>query len=217
VPMPPADHLGAVTRGLTTVERDGVSLRKLIAERTFDATLDEVWDALTSPERVPRWIGGGLSGDLRLGGRFQIEGNAGGEVLGCEPPRTLSVTWEYAGQVSWVDVTLADDGHGTRLLLEHTAPVDPQMWEQFGPGAVGIGWEMALMGLTEHLDSPDADPDEVKAWLEGPEGRAYLVEFMTAAGERWVDESIAFGTDTAAARAAGERCTAAYTAPPPAG
>jgi len=213
VPIPPDEQLGAVARALDTVERDGATYRRLTAERTYPAPVEDVWDALTSAARAPRWLAP-VSGDLRLGGRFQIEGNAGGEVLACEPPRSFSITWEYGGQVSWVDVSLLAVQAGTLLVLQHTSPVDPDMWEQYGPGAVGVGWEMALMGLAEHLAAPDADPVEVRAWMEGPEGRAFLVEFMTASSDRWVDASIAFGTHPEAARAAGERCTAAYTAEP---
>ena len=44
-----------------------------------------MWDAVTSAERIPRWFLP-ISGDLRLGGRYQLEGNAGGEVLECAPP-----------------------------------------------------------------------------------------------------------------------------------
>ena len=97
MPIPPADHLGAVTRGLHTVERDGQPMKVLTAERTYPALPEEVWDAITDPERIPRWIGGAVTGDLRLGGRYQIEGNAGGEILECEPPKRLALTWEYDG------------------------------------------------------------------------------------------------------------------------
>src|SRR5918995_6737911 len=102
---PPVDHLGAVRRELTTVERDGVELRRLIAERSFPAPIGEVWDALTNPERLPRWFLP-VSGELRLGGKYQLKGNAGGTITGCEPPEALAVTWEYGGQVSWLTVTL---------------------------------------------------------------------------------------------------------------
>ncbi len=214
MPVPPHDQLQAVVRGLTTTTRDGQEMRLLTAERHYPAEVEEVWDALTNPVRVPRWLGGAVTGELELGGRYQIEGNAGGEVLDCRPPSALSLTWEYGGQVSWVDVTLTTVEDQTRLLLEHTAPVDPKMWEEFGPGAVGIGWEMALMGLDEHLRTPDADPAQVQEWFNGPEGRPYLVECMTGASERWVEASISAGTDPTAAREAGARCTAAYTATP---
>ena len=54
--IPPHDQLQAVVRGLTTTTRDGQEMRLLTAERHFPANRDEVWDALTNPERVPRWM-----------------------------------------------------------------------------------------------------------------------------------------------------------------
>jgi uncharacterized protein YndB with AHSA1/START domain len=213
MPIPPHEQLQAVVRGLTTVERDGQEVRLLTAERTYPAEVDEVWDALTSPERVPRWLTP-VSGDLREGGRFQLEGNAGGDVLSCAPPHRLSITWEYGGEMSWVDVELTTVEGGTRLRLEHTAPVDPDTWEKYGPGAVGIGWEMALWGLDEHLRSADFDPARMAEWMAGPEGRVYAVELITGCSDAWTEISIGFGTDPAVARAAGERCAAAYTASP---
>ena len=60
--------------------------------RTYPAEIDDVWDALTNPERIPRWFLP-IHGDLRLGGTYQFEGNAGGEIRECEPPQRLLVTW----------------------------------------------------------------------------------------------------------------------------
>ncbi|WP_308168107.1 hypothetical protein [Nonomuraea sp. NEAU-A123] len=45
-----------------------------------------MWDACTSAEHIPRWFLP-IEGDLRAGGCYRLEGNAGGEVLACEPPR----------------------------------------------------------------------------------------------------------------------------------
>src|SRR5262245_41040376 len=112
--MTPLDQIGAVTRALHDTERDGRPARALVATQTYDAPLEDVWDAVTSPERLPRWFLP-VSGDLVVGGRYQLEGNAGGTVLACEPPRALSVTWEYGGEVTWVDVTLSAAGASTTL------------------------------------------------------------------------------------------------------
>ena len=118
----------------------------VVAQRRYAGTIDEVWDALTNAERIPRWFLP-VSGDLRLGGRYQFEGNAGGEITACDPPRMLAVTWEMqADQVSWLTVRLAPAGDRTELELEHVAHVDDAFWDQFGPGAVGVGWDMGLMG-----------------------------------------------------------------------
>lgn len=199
----PADHLGAARRKLSTVTRDGAELRLLTVERTYDAPPDDVWSALTTAERIERWMMP-VTGDLEVGGRFQLEGNAGGEVLDCVPPERLAITWEYGGMVSWVDVSLRPTDAGTLLQLDHAAPVDPGMWDQFGPGAVGIGWELGLMGLAEHLADPTVVPRDAAGDLSG---------FMADSSTAWAEASIAAGTDPDQARAAAERCTTAYTAP----
>ncbi|MBV9831887.1 MAG: SRPBCC family protein [Marmoricola sp.] len=206
----PAEHLGTVSRELRDGEREGTPLRVLVVERRFAAAPEEVWSAITTPERIPRWLAP-VSGDLRPGGRFQVEGNAGGEVLACEEPTRLEVTWEYGGDTSWVEVTLLEHDEGTLLRLEHAAPVPPQLWEEFGPGAVGIGWEMMLMGIAEHVADPAFSAAEVQSFLASPEGQAYVGEYMTASSRAWGVTQAAYGTDPAQAEAAAARCLAAYT------
>ena len=202
----PADHLGAVQRALTTISRDGQELRLLTVTRTYDATRDEVWDALITAERIERWMMP-VTGELRLGGRFQLEGNAEGEVLDCDPPERLALTWEYGGQVSWVDLSLRPTDSGTLLQLDHSAPVPPEIWEQFGPGAVGIGWEMGLMGLAEHLAAPDAERPPRETMPD-------LTEYMFGSSEAWAEVDIDAGADPETARTAARRTAEAYTAAP---
>ena len=94
---------------------------------------------------------------MHVGGRYQLEGNAGGEVVACEPPHRFRVTWVYGEvtspeQISELEVRLTAAGEdSTTLVLEHTAIVPDEMWEQFGPGAVGVGWDGGMLGLSLHL------------------------------------------------------------------
>ena len=113
--------------------------RVVTISQTYPASLDDVWDACTNAERIPRWFLP-ISGELRLGGRYQFEGNAGGTVERCEPPHSFAATWEFGGEVSWIEVRLtAESDDRTRFELEHIAHVDDQRWAEFGPGAVGVG------------------------------------------------------------------------------
>jgi uncharacterized protein YndB with AHSA1/START domain len=177
----------------------------VVAERCYPAPIADVWDALTSAERIPRWLMP-ISGDLRLGGRYQLEGNAGGTITTCDAPRHLAVTWEYDGAVSWVDVHLDDGADGaTRLRLEHVAPVldvDPH-WDEFGPGAVGVGWDLSLVGLAEHV----ATGEQVTVDPTGP----VAAEMMRRSSAAWGEAAIANGTPRDVAEAAAARTTAAYT------
>src|SRR3954467_12124353 len=138
--MTVADLVGAVQRRVETVQRDGRDARIAIARRTYDAAIDDVWDALTNPERIPRWFLP-VTGELRVGGKYQLQGNAGGTVERCDPPNSFFATWEFGGEVSWIELRLTPEGDGTRFELEHIAHVDDTKWAEFGPGAVGVGWD----------------------------------------------------------------------------
>ena len=203
----PARFLGAVTRTVARRDHDGRPARVIVATRSYDTSLDDLWDAITSAERIPRWFLP-ITGDLRLGGRYQLQGNAGGEITTCDPPRHLGVTWEFGGQVSWVDVRLSADGGRARLELEHVAHVPDEMWDQFGPGAVGVGWDMTLFGLDNHLGAGGGvDPSNAMAWLTSPDGHA----FVRYSSDDWGRAAVADGADPEEARGAAERTTKAYT------
>ena len=89
--------------------------------------------------------------------------------------------------------------------------MDDTRWTEFGPGAVGVGWELGVMGLAQHITSGAAnDPGAWATWTASDDGRA----FITLSSEGWRDASIAAGTDEDAARAAGARTTAFYTGAP---
>ena len=211
--MTVADLVGAVQRRVETVQREGRDARVAVARRTYDAAIEDVWDALTNPERIPRWFLP-VTGDLRVGGRYQLQGNAGGTVERCDRPHRVAVTWEFGGDVTWLELRLTEASEGTVLELAHTAYVDPQRWTEFGPGAVGVGWDLSLYGLGEHLrTAASLDPAEVEAWSLSPEG----IEFITGASDEWAVAAIADGDDPDAAGAAAARTTAFYTGQPPAG
>jgi uncharacterized protein YndB with AHSA1/START domain len=181
--------------------------RSLTITRTYRAAVDDVWDACTNPERIPRWFLP-ISGDLELGGRFKIEGNAGGTIEACDPPNSFRATWEYGGDVSWIELRLtAEAEESTRFELEHIARPDDR-WKEFGPGAVGIGWDLGLIGLGHHLGSGEGiDPAEGAAWAASPEG----VEYMKLSSDAWCQAEIASGADPDDARKRAANTLAAYT------
>jgi uncharacterized protein YndB with AHSA1/START domain len=205
-----ANALGAEFRRFENREHEGKPARVVIAVRTYDTDPEDLWDALTNSERIPRWFLP-IEGDLKLGGRYQLKGNAGGTITRCEPPQALDVTWEFGGGISWVTVRLEHERERTRLTLEHivhASDVD-EHWAKFGPGAVGVGWDLALLGMGLYLDGGGTPVDHtaVHGWMASEEGKA----FMRASAKSWSDAHIEAGEDRDVARGMAERTVAAYT------
>ena len=210
-----AKHLGAVTRTVIQREYQGKPAKVVIATRTYETTPDDLWDALTSRERLPRWFMP-IEGDLKVGGRYQLKGNAGGEILKCDKPALLAVTWEMQGQASWVEVKLAPQGpERTQLTLEHVAHVPDDFWNQFGPGAVGVGWELGLLGLALHLAAgPQSAHPDADGWSTTDEGKNYV----RGSSDGWGKAHALSGEDANVALASAERTRQFYTGEaPPAG
>lgn len=209
-------QIDAVERSLRTEDVDGAPSHVQTIGQEYPAGIEDVWEAVTSADRIARWFLP-VSGELRVGGRYQFEGNAGGEILACVAPAggeaSYRVTWEYGGGVTWLAVRLREiDAGRTRLELEHTArtaDVPPGMWETFGPGATGVGWDQALLGLALHLGALDGSvaPAEAEAWQLSDEGKA----FSRAAADGWAAAQIAAGADPDDAARAADATYGFYT------
>ena len=199
--------LDETVRTVTAVEVDGAPGCRQVLARTYPTDVEDLWDALTDAERIPRWFLP-ITGDLKVGGSYRFEGNAGGVVEECEPPRRFRVTWGMGDQVTWVTVTLEPDGDGTRLELEHLGAVPAELWAVFGPSATGMGWDGGLHGLDRHIRTGEAmTPDAAMAWMTSPEGLA----FMERSGDLWAAADVAGGTDPAEAAERAKRCIDVYT------
>jgi uncharacterized protein YndB with AHSA1/START domain len=207
-----AHQINAVARRVGGRTLDVGEARTVVVSQNYRAPLDDVWDACTNAERIPRWFLP-VSGDLRVGGRYALEGNASGTIESCDPPNGFTATWEFGGTTTWIELRLTALGDDeTRFELEHISKVDDETWAQFGPGAVGIGWELGLLGLGLHLGSGAAvSPADFAAWSASDEGK----EFVTRSGRAWGEAAAAAGEDADAARSAAQRTIDAYTATPP--
>jgi uncharacterized protein YndB with AHSA1/START domain len=84
---------------------------------------DEVWAALTEPERLEDWFANEVELDLRPGGEASFRWSNGEErhatVTEVDPERRLAFSWEEDGEVEF---TLADEADGTRLTVVETIP-----------------------------------------------------------------------------------------------
>jgi uncharacterized protein YndB with AHSA1/START domain len=202
------DHqINAVQRTVGTRTLDAGEAHVVTVSQIYDTDAADLWDAVTNVERIPRWLMP-ISGDLKVGGSYQLEGQAGGTIQTCDPPKNFTATWEYGGNVSWIEVSIGADGPDrARLTVEHIAHVDDEMAQQFGPGAVGIGWDSMVLGLAIHLSAGESiDPSVGQQWTTTEDGR----RFLTLSSEAWYAANVSAGEDPATARASADRCLKAY-------
>jgi uncharacterized protein YndB with AHSA1/START domain len=136
----------------------------------YDSDIEDLWAALTTPQRIARWYGK-VEGDLRLGGHFtafvhgsQWEGR--GHIDECDPPRRLRVTTsEEGGPEEAVTAELAADGSQTLLTIEvRGIPLDKVF-------AYAAGWHVHVEDLSGHLAGQDC-ADFGAAWLARWDGLA---------------------------------------------
>jgi uncharacterized protein YndB with AHSA1/START domain len=205
------DELTAVERHVSDGEVPAGPAKVVRLSRSYAAPIEDLWDALIDAERLSRWFLP-VSGDLRLGGEFQFEGNAGGVVRECEPPRRVVVTWVVGpvepADTSLVEVRLAEFPGGTRFELEHRAQMPPEMWDQYGPGAVGVGWDGALLGLALHVAGHELSLSPAEL-----ENDPAMREFYRESAKGWGEAHRAAGADDAAVAATVSQ-TSDFYAPP---
>lgn len=125
-------------------------------EDTYATDIDDLWQAVTDPERLARWVAT-VTGDLRLGGEIQATFTSGAESRGridvCEPPHRLLVTMSPGDDdEGTLEATLTEVDGGTRLVVEdRNLPGDKL------PN-YGGGWQVHLEDLHAYLEGrPTAD------------------------------------------------------------
>ena len=113
-------HINAVRRevGSRTLEAGEATVVTL--SRVYDTTLEDLWGACTNLERIPRWFLP-VTGELRLGGHYALDGNASGKIKACDPPNGFRATWEMFGEVSWIELRLEPEGAEARASLSSTS------------------------------------------------------------------------------------------------
>ena len=115
----------------------------------YDTDADDLWSALTDPERLARWVAR-VEGDLRLGGeftaRFTSSWEGTGRVDECDPPRRLLVTMrEQEDDETVIEARLEAEGEGTRLIVEERGLPLGEL------AAYGAGWQAHVEDLAAYL------------------------------------------------------------------
>ncbi len=129
--------------------------------RTFGASIERVFAALTDPAEVVQWWGprgirtSSAEIDLQPGGacRWVMHPDGAtavlsGTIVDVDPPHLLTMTNQWDGDDAETLVTfrLSTTGGGTHLEIHHRRiPSDP------GPTVFGDAWELALDSLADHL------------------------------------------------------------------
>ena len=114
-------------------------------EDVYPTTVEDLWAAITQPERLARWIAE-VSGDLVVGGTFRISFVSSwvgtGTVDVCEPHSRLVVTTtEDDGASTEVEALVTAEGDGARLVVEDRGlPVDAAPFH-------AAGWQVHLEDL----------------------------------------------------------------------
>lgn len=177
-------HLADVHRSVSREPADAGEVVRVTMKRTYATDPADLWEALTDPERIARWFMP-ISGELKEGGHFQLEGNAGGDILTCDRPSTLRTT--FGDPSSIVQLTLAATGaEQTELTLDHTVPI-AMAGSVAGALFVGPGWDGAFLGLGMHVAGEEiGDPAEM---ANSPE----LIPFTRESIELWTSTVRAAG------------------------
>ncbi|MCW2741460.1 MAG: uncharacterized protein JWR45_1882 [Blastococcus sp.] len=146
-------------RGIVTTEDDG--RQRVEFRRSWAEPIEEVWSALTEPDRLARWIGV-YEGERRPGGTgtfamTQEQGGSAGQpttIVECDPPRRLVIEWPEASlQMGRIDLDLwAEDGRTVlRFVQFFPATTDVVDW--------AMGWHWYLDKLGGEVDASPAPAD----------------------------------------------------------
>lgn len=139
---------------------------EVTVRRTFAASPERIFTALTNPAELVRWWGprgirtSEVELDLRPGGRCRWVMHPGGttavlrgSVVEVAPPHLLSMTNQWDGDDAETLVTfrLTATGDGTELEIHHRRLPPERTPEEFGEA-----WNAALDSLDHHLQAEEA-------------------------------------------------------------
>jgi uncharacterized protein YndB with AHSA1/START domain len=132
-------------------------------EDVYPTDIDDLWSAITTPERLARWIVT-VTGDVAAGKDLGLDFRSGwrgfGRVEVCDAPRHLRVdVWSDEDAPGLIDATLVEEAGGTRLVIEESGlPLDAYP-------AHGAGWQAHLEDLADYLAGRETS-DWVTRWRE---------------------------------------------------
>jgi uncharacterized protein YndB with AHSA1/START domain len=159
-------YIGGYQAGMSqSLERlaDRIEHLPLVVERTFDAPIAKVWQALTDVEAMRQWYFDLKEFRAEVGFEFGFTVEHEGttfvhlcRVTEAVPPQRLAYTWRYEGHAgdSLVTMELSAAGQGTRLKLTHSGLETFPKRPEFARKNFSRGWT-SLIGssLKEFLET----------------------------------------------------------------
>ena len=155
---------GSVLGTLHSVDGEGV----VRMEDRLDTGIDDLWGALTDPDRLGHWFGE-VEGELSQGGEFRVRialaGERRGRVEACEPPQRPLLTMRDPDpqpgqpQQTVIEAQLIEEGAQTKLV-----------WEERGMPvnllpAYGVGIQIHVEHLADYISGRELRNVETR-WNE---------------------------------------------------
>ena len=150
--------------------------RVAVFARTYETTIEDLWDACTNPERLRRWYVP-VTGDLRIGGRFEQVNMGSGTILVCDAPQLLKLS--LGGGADEIELRLSSgpSDETTTLELQHATTLDTH---EIGGQAydaifcMGGGYYPRLLALDLHLRGTLPDDYDAAAFHLDPNMRTTI-------------------------------------------
>jgi uncharacterized protein YndB with AHSA1/START domain len=164
---------------------DAGEARVAVLTRTYETSVEDLWDACTDPERLARWYTT-VTGEFRVGGMFDQVNMGGGVITVCDAPHHLKVVLGKGG-VDEIEVRISPgprDGTAT-LELQHATTLDSheiggQMYDAVF--CMGGGYYPRLLALDLHLRGALPDDYDATAFHLNPEMRPAIDRGSAAMG-----------------------------------
>lgn len=139
----------------------------LVVERTFQASVSQVWKALTNVEALRQWYFDLTEFRAEEGFEFSFTVEDKGvrychrcRVTEVQPPSRLAYTWRYEGYEgdSLVTFELFPEGTKTRVKLTHSGLETFPKLPAFAPSCFDQGWNHLLgISLKNYLETGESD------------------------------------------------------------
>jgi len=132
------------TSGTVRIEQDGTGTVQM--DRVYPTGIHDLWDAMTVPDRLARWLVVSLEGTPALGAtvhaQFTSHWDGTVRIDTCDRPEHVSVTMSSGGATTVTEawLTTVDDGH-TRLVLEERGFRADEVADH------GAGWQVHVEDL----------------------------------------------------------------------